>query len=516
MSDTTAIGEFVRAGDRCLSRRDVMQRAARVAGGIGTTSPREARAVALLMRNDIPFVETIFAAGFLGAQAVPINWHSTPDEIAYILEDCGATHLVAHADLLYDVIDRLPPGVVPLCVATPAHIVSAYEIDPVRAQPPAGVDEWEPWLETQTPLPRGSQGNGGTMMYTSGTTGKPKGVRRQAVDARRRAADAQLRQRWFGNRPGQRTAIVGPMYHSVQLSYTTAALSAPGSVVLEPRFDAERLLALIERDRLTHIHLVPIMMNRLAALPVDVRGRYDVSSLEFVIHGAAPCAPHVKRALIAWFGPIVHEYYGTTEAGMVSRASSEEWLQRPGTVGRPWAGREVRIYDAGGEVLGPGIEGEVYASLGGMPDFTYHNAPEARARIERDGRVTSGDIGYLDDEGYLYLCDRKVDIVISGGVNIYPVEIEAVLCTHPEVVDAAVFGVPDEEFGERLLSVVALRGGGQRVSADELRQFARARLSSFKVPRTIEIRDTLPRDESGKIFKRQLRDPYWAATGRRI
>jgi long-chain acyl-CoA synthetase len=507
---------FVRGGgESAIPRKQLMRRAARAATGLAATGAHPGGTVAILMRNDVPFVEAVFACGFHGVQAVPINWHFKPAEIGSILADSGASHVLVHADLLPRLEGALPDGVMVLAAETPPAVCDVYGIDPAAAVVPEGVAEWRTWLERFEPREPRARAAGGTMMYTSGTTGRPRGVRRAPVSAERRASEGELRQRWFGNRPGMRTAIIGPMYHSVQLSYTTAAVSAPGEVEIVPRFDAEELLRMIDELRLTHLHLVPIMMSRLAKLPGEVRDRYDVSSLEFVVHGSAPCPPEVKRALIDWFGPILHEYYGTTECGMVSRASSEEWLARPGTVGRAWSGREIRILDAEGEVLAPGAEGEVYMSLGSMPDFTYQNAPEERARIERAGCVTSGDIGYLDEDGYLFLCDRRSDVVISGGVNVYPAEIEAVLSDHHAVTDAAVFGVPDAEYGERPVGVVTLSDGAT-ASPDELRAFARSRLASYKVPRVIEVRETLPRDESGKISRRRLREPYWAAAGRRI
>lgn len=511
---TSTVDGFLRCGHRELPRGTLMERAARAATGLEQTGVQVGGAVAILMRNDVAFVEAVFAAGFVGAHAVPLNWHFTAQEIDYILADAGATHVIAHADLLHRLQDTLESDATVLAVRTPPEVLEAYGIAPQLAEPPATALEWDAWVASHEPRARDAHG-GGTMMYTSGTTGRPKGVRRHPVSAERRDADAQLRQRWFGNRPGLRTAIVGPMYHSVQLSYTLAAVSAPGAVLLEPRFDAEHLLALIESERLTHLHLVPIMMSRLAKLPAEVRARYDVSSLELVIHGSAPCPAEVKRALIAWLGPIVHEYYGATETGMVTRASSEEWLQRPGTVGRAWPGREVRIYDEAGALLPAGREGEVYVSLGPMSDFTYQNAPADRVRIDRAGCVTNGDVGYLDDDGYLFLCDRLHDMVISGGVNIYPPEIEAVLVSHPAVLDAAVFGVPDEEYGESLMGVVQLCEGGT-TSAEELRGYVRARLAAFKAPRVIELRHELPRDASGKLAKHRLREPYWRAAGRRI
>jgi long-chain acyl-CoA synthetase len=511
----TTAQTYIRSAERALPRPELLGNAARAASALAASGGGPDGSIAILMRNDFAFLEAMFAAGFIGAQAVPVNWHFKADEINFILRDSRATHVIAHADLIRELGEELIAGPRLLCVPTPPEIAAAYGIAPEDCAPLPGVTDFDAFLAAHPPLPRDQQRKGGTMMYTSGTTGRPKGVRRQALTAERRELDGRLRQDWFGNRPGMRTAILGPMYHSVQLSYTTAAVLAPGDVLLVPRFDAEAVLALIEAERVTHLHLVPIMMSRMVRLAREVRERYDLSSLEFVIHGSAPCPAAVKQAMIDWLGPIVHEYYGTTETGMVSRASSHEWLDRPGTVGRAWPGREIRIYDERGRALGPLAVGEVYMSLGAMPDFTYQNAPDARAEIERDGCVTSGDVGYLDADGYLYLCDRKRDLVISGGVNIYPAEIESVLAEHRAVLDSAVFGVPDDEYGERLMAAVELRAEAD-VGVEELRAFLRERLANFKVPRTIELVDELPREPSGKLAKRKLRDSYWREAGRLI
>jgi long-chain acyl-CoA synthetase len=507
---------MITSGERRITHAELKERAARVASGLLTTGAREGGAVGVLMRNDVAFLEAVYAAAFIGAYAVPINWHSRAEEVNYLLEDAGATHVVVHADLLRDLGSALGERVIPLCAPTPAAVRDAYGIAAERCAVPDWCETWDDWIQRHEPLPARPARSDGAMSYTSGSTGRPKGVRRRPP-ATRAARDAvgQLRQRWFGMRPGLRTAIVGPLYHSVQLSYTRAALSMDGDVFLAPRFDAEGLLRLIERERLTHLQLVPIMMVRLLRLPAETRARYDLSSLEFVVHGAAPCSRDVKAQMIEWWGPILHEHYGTTEAGMIARSSSQEWLERPGTVGRPYEGRIVRIYDEDGNVLPAGREGEVYVSLGELSDFTYQNADAERALIERDGLITNGDIGYLDADGYLYLCDRKRDMVITGGVNVYPVEVESILASHPSVLDCAVFGVPDPEFGESLMAVVQPRPGASP-TVDELRALAASRLASYKVPRVIELRDELPREDSGKILKRALREPYWAATGRRI
>jgi long-chain acyl-CoA synthetase len=513
-SETLTLAGIVQSGARQRPLAEILDRSSRAAMGFLAMGVEPGDAIALLLRNDLPFLEVILAANSIGAYWVPVNWHSKPDEVRYILSDSRATHLVIHSDLLCDVRDAIPAGVVVLCVPTPPEIRAEYSISTEAGCPDLGL-AWDSWLEQYAPLPERQRHTYGSMVYTSGTTGRPKGVKRDAVPPERREAYAELRRQWFGHRPGMRTAIVGPLYHSVQASYAMAAFSADATILLLPRFDAEQVLGLIETERLTHLHLVPTMMNRLLQLPDAVRERYDLSSLEFVIHGAAPCPPEVKRRFIEWWGPILHEYYGTSEAGMVSRCNSDEWLEREGTVGKPWPGRTIRIYNDDGVVLPPYAEGEVYMSLGSMPNFTYHNADDKRRDIERDGFVTNGDLGYVDEDGYLFLCDRKVDMVISGGANIYPAEIEAVLAMHPGVADSAVFGVPDSQFGEAMIALVQPREG-EALSAAELSSFLEARIAKYKVPREIHIRQTLLRDDSGKNFKRQMREPYWAATKRRI
>lgn len=499
----------IQSGRRRLSLDQVRERSLRAAAGLTSLGVKEGGIVAVLLRNDIPFIESLLAVSAIGAYSVPVNWHYKAEEVNYILTDSEATHLIVHSDLLRAIRGGIPDSVTVLCVPTPPEVCEVYGISSDRAASVDGYPEWEQWLQQHSISPEPSRSPRGSMIYTSGTTGFPKGVKKQPVSRESREAYADLRAQWFGHRQGMRTAMIGPMYHSVQATYALAAVRANGSVLLLPKFDAEEVLRLIDSEKITHLHLVPTMMNRLLHLPRSVREKYDPSSLEFVIHGAAPCPREIKRQMIEWWGPIIHEYYGTTEAGMVCRSSSEEWLLREGTVGKAWSGRTVRIYDNKGNLLPPNTEGEIYMSLGLVPNFTYHNAEGKRQEIERDGAITSGDIGYLDEDGYLFLCDRKHDLVISGGVNIYPAEIEAALSTHPAILDCAVFGIPDDDLGEVPAAAVQLREN-YILSADELRIFLVARIATFKIPRRFDIRDSLPRDDSGKIFKRLLRAPYWA------
>ena len=357
------------------------------------------------------------------------------------------------------------------------------------------------------------------MPYTSGTTGRPKGVRRVPPppdDAPRVAALLrEVLARGYGIEPGMRALVSAPLYHSAPNLYSLQVMLNEGHLVLEPRFDAERTLALIERHRLTHAYLVPTMYVRMLRLPEATRRRYDLASMRFVASTGSPCPAEVKRAMIDWWGPVFNECYASSEAGLITAISSSEALARPGSAGRVIGGGTLKILDEGGRELPPGQIGLIYARQPAYPDFTYNNDPEARRRLERDGLWTLGDMGYLDADGYLYVCDRTSDMVISGGVNIYPAEIEAVLATMPGVRDCAVFGIPDAEFGEALAAAVQPEPGAA-LDADAIRAFLAPRIAGYKVPRTVELHAELPREESGKIFKRRLREPYWAQAGRRI
>jgi long-chain acyl-CoA synthetase len=305
------------------------------------------------------------------------------------------------------------------------------------------------------------------------------------------------------------------MYHAAPNVYALAAALQQMDMTIMPRFDAEEFLRIVAERRVTVVQMVPTMFVRMLALPEQVRTGYDTSSLRRIVHAAAPCPPHVKRAMIDWLGPIVAEYYGGTETGPVVFCTSEEWLAHPGTVGRPRAGARGGVHGERGEELPPGESGEVYAWLDVWPDFTYHGDEEKRRSVERDGLISVGDVGYVDEEGYLYLNDRRNDMVISGGVNIYPAEVEACLLSLPGVRDCAVFGIPDDEFGEALAVHMELEPGAA-LSSEDVRAHVREHLAGYKVPRVVEFCAELPREDSGKIFKRRLREPYWAQRERAI
>jgi long-chain acyl-CoA synthetase len=503
------------SGTRSLAHADLDQRVRRVASGFSALGVKAGDCVALLLRNDIAFIEVSFAAQTVGAYAVPINWHFKAEEIAYILADCAAGVLVGHADLLAPIVQALPAGVTAIAVGTPPEVAAAYGLAPLAPDAVPGALDYEGWLGAAPPDRGSSEAPPLTMFYTSGTTGAPKGVRRPAPNPAQLAASDRLRREVFGIVPGIRSVIPGPLYHSAPNAFAMRAGRVGEVMVLLPRFDPVALLELIERQRIDTLFMVPTMFIRLLKLPETIRCRYDLSSLRFVIHAAAPCPAEVKQAMIDWWGPVIHEFYGSTESGAVTFATSADTLAKPGTVGRAVKGAQLRILDARGTVLPAGEVGEIFTRFAELPDFTYHNKPDERAGIERDGFITSGDVGYLDAEGYLFLCDRKRDMVISGGVNIYPAEIEAVLLRIAGVKDCAVFGIPDAEFGEKLMAVVEPMEGRSLTPASLQAELAR-HLAGYKVPRLVEIRRDLPREDSGKIFKRRLREPYWRAVGRSI
>jgi long-chain acyl-CoA synthetase len=513
---TPSLSAALVSGDRTLDAATFAERAARAASGFAALGLQPGDCAALLLRNDFAFMEASLAAVRLGAYAVPINWHFKAEEVGYILTDCAAKVLVAHADLLAEVAHAVPAGVQVIAVTTPPEVGASYGIGPDRCRPPVGALEWETWLAAQpvwqgAPLPQTA-----SMIYTSGTTGRPKGVRRKPLTPDLEARMADYRERVYGLTAGVRTMVPGPLYHSAPNAFALRAARVASLIALMPRFDPQAFLALVEKHRIEAMFMVPTMFVRLLKLPAEVRKRYDLTSLKFVMHAAAPCPPEVKRGMIEWLGPVVHEFYGSTESGAVTVVDSHEWLERPGTVGRPVKGGAVRIYDDAGMLLKPGQIGEVYTRLEFLPEFTYHQLPEKRAEIDREGFITSGDVGYLDDAGYLFLCDRKRDMVISGGVNIYPAEIEAVLINCPGVKDCAVFGIPDGEFGEALLAVIEPQPDVPAPPAAEVRAYLAQHLADYKVPKRIEFGRDLPREDSGKIFKRRLRDPYWANAGRAI
>lgn len=515
MSETPQLFLGIISGHRRRTHEEVAERTERIASGLRKLGVREGDSVCMLMRNDIAFIEAAYATMRLGAYGVPINWHFKPEEINYVLADSGTRVLIAHADMLHPLRDAIPAGVTVLSVPTPPEILANYKINPDHLGAPGFAVDFEPWLAKHPRYDGPAVPQPQNMIYTSGTTGHPKGVRRYAPTPEQAANAEAMRAMIYGLRPGVRALLPGPLYHSAPNSFGLRSGRLGGALLLMPRFDAEDFLALVEEQRVDTVFMVPTMFIRLMKLPEKARRKYDVSSLRHIIHAAAPCPADIKRAMIEWWGPVIYEFYGSTESGAVTFANSEDALKKPGTVGKISPGAELRFIGDDGRVLPPGEIGEIYSRIAGNPDFTYHNKPEKRAEIDRDGFITSGDVGYIDEDGYVFICDRKRDMVISGGVNIYPAEIEAVLHAIPGVHDCAVFGIPDAEFGEALMAVVEPQPEA-KLDVAAIRTHLKASLADYKVPKHIEIATRLPREDSGKIFKRRLRDPYWEQAGRRI
>jgi long-chain acyl-CoA synthetase len=515
MTEASPLFHGIISGERRRDHAEVADRAARIAGGLQRLGVRPGDSVCILMRNDIAFIEAAYAAMRLGAYAVPLNWHFKPEEINYVLKDSGTAVLIGHADMLHPLREAVPARVTVISAPTPPEILANYKIEPGHLATPDFALDLEGWLERQPPYDGPALPQPANMIYTSGTTGHPKGVRRHAPTPDQAASVERMRGMIYGLRPSIRALLPGPLYHSAPNSFGLRSGRLGGALILMPRFDPEQFLRLIQDEKIDTIFMVPTMFIRLMKLPEEVRRKYDMSSLRHIIHAAAPCPADVKRAMIEWWGPVIYEFYGSTESGAVTFANSADALNKPGTVGKISPGAELRFIGDDGEVLPQGEIGEIYSRIAGNPDFTYHNKPEKRAEIERDGFITSGDVGYIDEDGYVFICDRKRDMVISGGVNIYPAEIEAALHAVPGVHDCAVFGIPDDEFGEALMAVVEPQAG---VTLDiaAIRAQLKTSLADYKVPKHVEILKDLPREDSGKIFKRRLRDPYWERAGRRI
>ena len=477
-------------GEETIEPQALERRVARAAGALDAAGVGEDDVVALLLKNEPAYLEAMLACRRLGAYHCPINWHFKADEAGFILRDSRAKLLVADEALLPQVQAGLPADL---------RLVS----------------DWESWRDAHAPWAGAARAPRGNMPYTSGTTGRPKGVlRKPATDTERKLA-LELYRTALGLDPAMRALLSAPLYHSAPNLYALQVLLNGELLVLEPRFDAERTLALIERHRISHLYLVPTMYVRLLKLSPQVRGRYDLSSVRFVSSTGSPCAPEVKRAMIEWWGPVINETYASSETGHITFIDSQDWLRHPGSVGRVHGNARLKILDDEGRELPPGEVGTIYVRQAAYPDFTYANNPAARAALERDGLWSVGDMGYVDREGYLYIADRRSDMVISGGVNIYPAEIEAALLGIPGIADCAVFGIPDPEFGESLAATVQLTPGAA-LASHEIQSLLKGKIADYKVPKLITFHETLPREDSGKIFKRLLREPYWRGAGRKI
>lgn len=494
---------LVMAGSgRTLTYRELDERSLRLAQHLRAAGLVRGDVVALVSDNTPEAYEVYWAALRSGLYVTAVNHHLAPEEASYVVRDCGARALVV--------------------AGSRAELVTRLDVDvPLRlAWGPAveGYDDYETALAAASTDPLPEQPHGDDFLYSSGTTGRPKGVR---VDLPDIAVD-EPGYRYvtiFGGLYGFDEDTVylspAPVYHAAPLRFGGVVHATGGTLVMMERFDAEGLLRAVQEHRVTHTQMVPTMFVRLLKLPEEVRASYDTSSLRVVVHAAAPCPVEVKQRMIAWLGPVVQEYYASTEANGATFIDAERWLTHPGSVGTALLG-VLHVCGEDGAELPPGEVGTIYFArdeLEGRAPFSYHGDPAKTAATqhpEHPSWTTVGDLGYVDEEGYLYLTDRRAFMVISGGVNIYPQEVEDLFSLHPAVADIAVVGVPDEEMGERVVAFVQPAAGvaGDEALAAELTAYARERIAHYKVPREVLFRDELPRTPTGKMVKGRLRDEY--------
>ncbi len=450
--------------------------------------------IVLLAENCRQYFEICFAADRAGLYYTAISTHATADDAAFIAENCGAK--------LWILSEAKAEIAAHLCKVSPVQ--HRYMI----GAPIAGCEAWDAAADAQPETRIADEAQGLDMLYSSGTTGRPKGVKWEQADAPagRRTMLVDLLGDLFQYDANTRYLSPAPLYHAAPLRHTMTVIKLGGCVTVMQKFNEERALELIEAEQITHSQWVPTMFIRMLKLPDETRLKYDCSSLEVAIHAAAPCPVATKEAMIDWWGPVLHEYYAGTENNGFCALTTEEWLQHKGSVGKALMG-QIHICDDDGNELPAGSSGVIYFSDG--HPFSYHNDPDRTAAAYNDkGWSTLGDIGRVDEDGYLYLLDRKSFVIISGGVNIYPQEIEDLIVNHPKVLDAAVFGVPNEDFGEEVKAVVQLIQPDE-AAPDEIIAHCKAHLASYKCPRTVDVVEALPRHANGKLMKRLLRDRYW-------
>jgi long-chain acyl-CoA synthetase len=492
---------------RQWSRGELLAEANRIAHGLRALGLAKGDAVAVVLPNCAEFIALNLAITQIGMYMTPINNHLTGPEIAYIVQDSGAKVFVG--------CERFAE----------ACRIAADEIGFPRERRFAvgELSGFRPFAEIgagQSDALPGERLAGQVMNYTSGTTGKPKGVRRPIADLPPELVFSLMTGflGMFDLKPEDDNVHIcgSPLYHTAVLVFASSALHMGHAVVLMDKWTPEGMLALIARHRVTHSHMVPTQFHRLLSLPKEVRDRHDVSSLRAMVHAAAPCPVETKWKMLEWWGDAVYEYYAATEGGG-TLCKPQEWRKHPGTVGRAWPSAQIKIFDDAGNDLGPNQTGTVYMLLG-QAAFEYKGDAEKTRKNRIGNFFTVGDVGYLNEEGFLFLCDRKNDMIISGGANLYPAEIEAEMIQHPKIADVAVFGIPHPEWGEEVKAVVQLVDGVQKDDATrrDIFAFLAPRLAKMKTPKSIDFIDDMPRDPNGKLYKRKLRDPYWAGRDRAI
>jgi acyl-CoA synthetase (AMP-forming)/AMP-acid ligase II len=483
---------------------ELFARSQRVAALLHKAGLRRGDGVALVLPNRQEFFEITWGCQLSGLYYSAVNTHFTPDEVAYVIDDSEAKAVFIDASM----------------TELGEHVLANNDGVDVHVSVGGALQGWRPYHEAVTEgAPAPAISDGSEMLYSSGTTGRPKAVRRPLPEDgqgswAQKVLEYALAQR-YDMTPASIYLSPAPLYHAAGVNYTMAVHRVGAATVVMRKFDAEATLRLIQDHRVTHAQFVPTMFVRMLKLPDAVREKYDVSSLRCVIHAAAPCPVDVKYRMMDWFGPIIHEYYGGTEGFAGTLIGPDEWLAHPGSVGKPFS--PVHVVGEDGTELAAGESGELYFE--GGPAFEYFKDPEKTASVSNDrGWRSLGDMGYVDDDGYMYLTDRSTFMIVSGGVNIYPQEAENLLVMHPKLADAAVFGVPNDEFGEEVKAIVQPADGVQPGPAleAELIEYCRANLANYKCPRTVEFDPDLPRDPNGKLYKRRIRDRYWQGRTSRI
>jgi long-chain acyl-CoA synthetase len=484
--------------------REINARVNQLARAFRAAGLQSGDGVALLAHNSPEFVEVWAATQRAGLRITAVNWHQSPELVGYVVDNSDARALIASG--------RFVDGATQALKAAPQLALKLAFAGAIE-----GFDDYETALaaEDSSDLPDGEMGS--TMLYTSGTTGRPKGVYR-----RTRPVASQLTNivnetaAW---KPESDIALItGPLYHAAPLGINLVIpLNAGVTCLLMDKWDAEETLRVIETYKATHTHIVPTMMHRMLQLPEETRRKYDISSMRWIIHGAAPCPAHVKQAMMTWFGPVIYEYYSSTEGGGVF-VGPHKWLEKPGTVGQAVPGVDIRLLDVDGNPVGPGEEGLIYVKAPATGRFEYYKEPAKTSGSYRGDWFTLGDMGRMDADGDLFLTGRTAELIISGGVNIYPVEIDEVLIRHPDIADAAVVGVPNEDWGEEIKAVVELKPGVARdaTTVQSILDFARDKLPGFQRPRTVDFVDNLPRNAAGKVLRAQVREPYWKGRSKKI